>query len=293
MSPPLGETPATPVTTSRVIVPDWVRGRRRGASTFHRHVALVAMVALVSVAGLGLTNDDGADGLAQRALRAVIPLPAPLPPTEPAVPAVPPDWDGGPSPALLLSYAGINYMNGGPADPVIELKLIMVNSGERHTDSTSIRWEPSFARDYTFLKSDPPAWRVRVDEWGWGVYDGPGVLPQRDGTYVLWFTRTGFRVDEPRVQAIGNGNIFVDDTYAIAMNRILNREPPAQGIFERKPLLSIIDWVGGAVPDAIETAPFGFALGLAWTLTALVTGGMVAALRRSSATPSGPRNTNG
>ena len=279
MASPSGEPPGPvapqPLTRGkRIVVPDWVRGRRRGAPNLRRRLAIVSTAVAILLAVVGV-----------RFVVSLVPVPPPPPQEEPTAPVLPPDWDGGPSPALLLSYAGINYMNGGPADPVIELKVIMVNSGERHTESTSIRWEPSFAREYTFLKSDPPAWRVRTDEWGWGVYDGPGVLPQRDGTYLLWFTRTGFKVDEPRIQVIGNGNMFVDDTYAIAMNRILNREPMMQGIFERTPLAKIVDRVGTAVPDAIETAPFGFALGLAGTLTALVAGGVIASLRRAGATP--------
>jgi hypothetical protein len=255
--------------------PFWRPGRRtRKVLTVYGAIGLLAVTAA---------------GFVFRFVASLIPFREPMPPAVVEW-ALPPDWDGGPSPALVLSYAGITYMNGGPADPVIELKVILVNSGERHTDSTSIRWEPSFAREYTVLKSDPPAWRVRIDDWGWGVYDGPGVLPRRDGTYLVWFTRTGFRVDEPRIQAIGNGNIFVDDTYAIAMNRILNREPATQGIFERMPLAAVVDQVGGAVPDAIVTAPFGFAIALAGTLCLLTVGGMVAALRRApdvSLTPTG------
>ena len=289
MDPPAGEPPGPPApeltapvrradVADAIVVPDWVRRRRRGA-VLGPHV-LRRLAILASYAGVAIL-------IAAFAIRAyafvasMVPPPHEAPQEEPAVPVLPPDWDGGPSPALLLSYAGINYLNGGPADPVIELKVIMVNSGERHTESTSIRWEPAFAREYTFLKSDPPAWRVRIDDWGWGVYDGPGVLPQRDGTYLLWFTRTGFRVDEPRIQAIGNGTMFVDDTYAIAMNRILNREPAAQGIFERTPFAAVVDRIGNVVPDAIETAPFGFALGLAGTLTALAAGGVMVSLRRA------------
>jgi hypothetical protein len=278
MASPAGESPERdpPEPTSsgkRIVVPDWVRGRRRGTS-FSKRFGLLGAGVVVVLAILGVN-----------ALVSLIPTPPPMPQSEPAAPVLPIDWDGGPSPALVLAYAGINYMNGGPADPVVELKIIVVNSGERHTESTSIRWEPSFAREYTFLKSEPPPWRVRTDEYGWGVYDGPGVLPERDGTYILWFTRTGFKVDEPRIQVIGNGTMFVDDTYAIAMNRILNREPRMQGAFERAPLADIVDRVGNAVPDVIETAPFGFALALAGTLISLVAGGMLASLRRAGAIP--------
>ena len=274
MASPAGAPSPSRLRGTRIVVPDWVRGRRRGASSLRQRIAALGAVIAVVLTVLGL-----------RALVHAIPVPRTAPEAPPSVPVFPTDWDGGPSPALVLAYAGINYMNGGPADPVIEMKVIIVNSGERHTESTSIRWEPSFAREYTFLRSEPAPWRVRTDEWGWGVYDGPGVLPERDGTYLLWFTRTGFKVDEPRIQVIGNGSMFVDDTYAIAMNRILNREPAAQGMFERTPLAPIIDRVANAVPDAIETAPFGFALGLAGTLTTLVAGGVIASLRRAGAAP--------
>lgn len=267
MAAPIGELPTSPPRATRVAVPDWVRGRRR------RSLSLKRIIAVLSVGiGLALSIVGG------QFVVSLVPLAPPAPEVVPAVPVLPPDWDGSPAPALLLSYAGINYMNGGPADPVIELKVIVVNSGERHTDSTSIRWEPSFAREYTYLRSEPSAWRVRVDDWGWGVYDGPGVLPERDGTYLIWFTRTGFKVDEPRIQVIGNGSMFVEDTFAIAMNRILNREPILQGVFERAPIAPVIDRVGQVVPDAVETAPFGLALGLAGTLTALIAGGVMASL---------------
>ncbi len=255
-----------PTSTSRpsVQVPDWVRGRHAPGSPLARRAVAFILAGAVLVAWLAF-------------LRTWLLTAPPAPPDEVVAETIP---DPGPRPVLALEYAGINYMNGGPADSVIEVKVIVVNGGDRHSDSTSIRWEPSFARDYTFLKSEPSPWRVRVDEWGWGVYDGPGVLPTSDGTYLLWFTRTGFTVDEPRVQVIGNGTIFLGDTFAIAMNRILNREPPLQAMFERAPVAPVVDRIGRLVPDVIETAPFGFALGLAGTLTALVAGGIVAALRR-------------
>ena len=186
-----------------------------------------------------------------------------------------------PGPVVLLNYVGMSYFNGGPADPVIELKVIVDNQGDRHSDSTSIRWEPEFAREFTFLKSSPPAWRVRIDEWGWGVFDGDGVRPHGDGTYLIWFTTTGYKVREPRIQVVANGNMFVDDTFAIAMNRILTREPELQGMFERQPVAGIIDRIGRFVPDAAETSPFEFAVALAATLSGLTLAGTVFALRRT------------
>lgn len=186
-----------------------------------------------------------------------------------------------PGPVVLLNYVGMSYFNGGPADPVIELKVILDNQGDRHSDSSSIRWEPEFAREFTFLKSSPPAWRVRIDEWGWGVFDGDGVRPHGDGTYLIWFTTTGYKVREPRIQVVANGNMFVDDTFAIAMNRILTREPELQGVFERQPIAGIIDRIGRFVPDAAETSPFEFAVAFAATLSGLTLAGTVFALRRT------------
>ncbi len=186
-----------------------------------------------------------------------------------------------PGPAVLLNYVGMSYFNGGPADPVVELKVILDNQGDSHTDSTSIRWEPEFAREFTLVKSSPPAWRVRTDEWGWGVFDGDGVRPRGDGTFLLWFTTTGYKVREPRIQVIANGIVFVDDTFAIAMNRILTREPELQGVFERQPIAGIIDSIGRLVPDTAETSPFEFAVALAATLSVLTLVGTVLALRHT------------
>ena len=62
------------------------------------------------------------------------------------------------------------------------------NDGRQHTESTSILWEPAFASRYTLISSDPPAWRVRIDERGWGVLDTAGLLPSRSGTFRLWFS---------------------------------------------------------------------------------------------------------
>ena len=80
---------------------------------------------------------------------------------------------------------------------------------------------------------------------------------------------------------VANGNMFVDDTFAIAMNRILTREPEMQGIFERQPIAGIIDWMGRFVPDAAETSPFEFAVAFAATLSGLTLAGTVFALRRT------------
>ena len=92
---------------------------------------------------------------------------------------------GGPGLSLAWATAEPWATEGGPT--LVELRLVVDNDGRQRTQSTSILWEPAFASRFTLISSDPPAWRVRIDERGWGVLDTAGLLPSRSGTFRLWF----------------------------------------------------------------------------------------------------------
>ncbi len=190
---------------------------------------------------------------------------------------------GAPAPeALSLRWMSTEYFVGGPGDPVIELRIIVGNDDRRgrNTDSTTILWEPSFAQHTTFLSSDPPAWRVRVDEQGWGVLDTAGVLGQRRGTFRLWFTKGDDTVYEPRVKVVANGDIVIAETDATPSHRRRGRLTAAQTVFERGPLALVADAAGILPGDGRGAFHLGAGIGVL-LIGAAATGGL-AALRLSS-----------
>src|SRR6266542_4488185 len=69
-----------------------------------------------------------------------------------------------PAERVRLRSASIEYYQAGPVDPVVEVRVILDSTAKRHTDSTTILWDPTFAERFVFLRSEPAPWRVRVDE---------------------------------------------------------------------------------------------------------------------------------
>ena len=82
-------------------------------------------------------------------------------------------------PGLSLAWATAEPWATEGGSTLVEMRLVVDNDGRQHTQSTSILWGPAFASRFTLISSDPPAWRVRIDERGWGVLDTAGLLPSR------------------------------------------------------------------------------------------------------------------
>lgn len=187
--------------------------------------------------------------------------------------------------ALSLRRASTEYFVGGPGDPVIELRITVANDDfrGRNTDSTSILWEPSFVQHTVFLHSDPPAWRVRVDERGWGVMDTAGVLGRRRGTFRLWFVGADATVYEPRVRVVANGHVVIAEVGAEASHRRRAQPSPLQTMFEHGPLALAADAAVMLPSDARGVFPFATGIGV--LLTAAAAGGGLAAFRLASRRP--------
>ena len=178
---------------------------------------------------------------------------------------------------LGVRSAKVEYYQAGPTDPVVELRIIVENTAGRHTDSTSILWDPEFARSFTFLRSDPPPWRVRIDERGWGSLDTSGVIPGQYGTFKLWFAAGTYAPLEPRIQVVANGVIPVADIVATAGHLLWQVPSPSQRTFERGRLADATAFTS-AVP-LTSRAAFTYALALCVTLTLITVGGGLAAFR--------------
>lgn len=187
--------------------------------------------------------------------------------------------------ALSLRRASTEYFVGGPGDPVIELRITVANDDGhgRNTDSTSILWEPSFVQHTVFLHSDPPAWRVRVDEHGWGVMDTAGVLGRRRGTFRLWFVGADATVYEPRVRVVANGHVVIAEAAATASHRRRAEPSPLQTMFEHGPLALAADAAVALPSDARGVFPFATGIGV--LLTAAAASGGLAAFRLASRRP--------
>lgn len=191
---------------------------------------------------------------------------------------------GTPYSRLAMRWASTDFAVGTDGSGVVELEVVLENSGPGGTESTSILWEPAFARSYTFAGSEPASWRARVDQRGWGVLDTSGVLPGRSGTFRLWFTA---RVPSdqvtreaiaprPRIVVVADGRRVVADTVADVRLAV----PPAgrwHRVFERGPLATVADGVA-FVPASARRA-FPFAVGLAMVLGVLAGAGAVAGFR--------------
>ncbi len=151
------------------------------------------------------------------------------------------------APPVRLQWISTEYFQAGQGDPVVEVRIILDNRGVHTTDSTTILWEPSFQQRFTFLRSDPPAWRTRVDERGRGVVDTSGTIPGRYSTFSLWFVANpdlvagGQIVQEPEVVVVANGDYVVADTIATATHLKSPAAIAGQQTFERGALAATAD----------------------------------------------------
>ena len=180
---------------------------------------------------------------------------------------------------LSLVWASTEYFANGPADPVVELRIIVDNTGKTTTESTTILWDPAFQQSFLFLRSEPAPWRLRTDERGWGVLDTSGTIPGRYGTFKMWFASRGRAVLEPRVVVVANGSYVVAETVATATHLHAEVLPPAQLTFERGPVAAAADAVRFLPADEHGALPLAAIMGL--SLTAVVAAGSVVAYRQA------------
>ena len=200
----------------------------RRASPARRAALAAAVVALAAVAALvlGMLRAGPTSGSATTPAPAATAVRPPIP--------------------VYIRWAGIEYFRAGPADPLVTVRLVLENYQDRHTDSTTVLWDPDFAQRFTFLRSEPPAWRVRTDERGWGVLDTAGILGHQYGEFLLWFAASSPVAREPRMVVVANGNIVVAETVAQALHR-QERRPAPPPSFERGALGRL-----GAVAEALH-----------------------------------------
>lgn len=197
----------------------------------------------------------------------------------PAIPTVPASQ----GPVLRVTWASIQPGNIDPEDPVVQLLVIIENNGAAPTESTTILWEPAFAQVFTFLRSEPAAWRQRTDEHGWGVLDTAGALNGQYGTYQLWFRAQTFRLIEPKVRVVANGKIAIAETVASAPFRIAQEIPAGQRIFEGGPAARLADMALFVPAD--DRGAMRIAAVLAVLLVGSTLIGLVAGLRLANGTP--------
>jgi hypothetical protein len=205
-------------------------------------------------------------------------------PSSPGAPAAGAGTDGS-APAVRLQAASMEYYTGGPGDPVVELRVILNNTSARHTDSTSIRWEPAFVQEFTFLRSEPEAWRMRVDETGWGVVDTSGVLPEQYGTFRIWFAMNTYAPREPRIAVVVNGTVEIAQATARATHLKWQADIPKQRVFERGLPAQAADLVRFLPTDGRGAFPVAMGMGVA--LIAVTGIGGFMAFRSASAPASG------
>ena len=182
--------------------------------------------------------------------------------------------------SLMLRSANVHYYQSGPTDPVVELRIIVENTHRRHTDSTTILWDAEFTRNFVFLRSDPPAWRYRVDEQGRGTLDTTGVIPGQYATFKIWFAAGTYAPMEPRILFVANGNVEVAETIAEASHLGWQRPRASQQAFERGGFARAI--APAAIVPATGFARYLLAVLLGISLTALTVGGAVIAFRATA-----------
>jgi hypothetical protein len=125
------------------------------------------------------------------------------------------------------------------------------------------------------VSSQPDAWRVRVDERGWGVLDTTGVLPKEDGRFILRFAARGCTVPFPRVWVVADGSDQVGAAVAGDSDIARAHSAAAQHLF---------DGSGGeydVLPDVsgLPQVVLGLTVALGVALGGMVTWGCVVAWR--------------
>ncbi|MBI3970357.1 MAG: hypothetical protein HY332_03620 [Chloroflexi bacterium] len=116
---------------------------------------------------------------------------------------------------IILLKASAEYAASAAGRVTVELRVIL-DSGAFTTESISILWAPEFAERFGFTGSDPPAWRVRTDERGWGVLDTAGLVPNQYGTYRLCFEGDASPRFAPAIVVVADGRHVVAETVATA-----------------------------------------------------------------------------
>ncbi len=185
-----------------------------------------------------------------------------------------------------LQWASIDFNRSVPGDEVVELRVIVANLESRATNSTSILWEPAFAAQFTFLRSDPAPWRVRIDEQGWGVLDTAGILPAQFGTFRVWFVAPQAGVVEPRVRVVIDGRLELGPVVAGSTQAVQIAAQDSQQVFERGRLAAVAERAG-ILPDGPRGA-FASAAGIGLILVILAGSGGAAALRLTIRAPPPP-----
>lgn len=181
-----------------------------------------------------------------------------------------------PSSPLALLSAETNYYGSGPADQVVEVRIVIDNGTGSATENTSIAWEPAFADRFLFLDSDPKPWRVRRDERGWGVLDTSGVLPGQFGTFKLWFAASSYAIAEPRIVVVANSGVPVADVTAEASHLSWTAPPAAQQTFEHGPIAQLSK-LSAVLPSGPRWS-FTFAVGLSALLICVLVFGFALTL---------------
>lgn len=181
------------------------------------------------------------------------------------------------APGLALAWASTDYDVREPPGAAVELLIIVESRRPEATGSTSILWEPAFAEAFSFLHSDPEAWRVRVDERGWGSLDTSGLLPGAHGTFRVWFSALAFEELAPEVVVVADGQAVVGSGVATPLHVMRRETEDRQQVFERGTLAAAADRVRFVPADS--RGAFPLALGLALALSLVTATGLAAALQ--------------
>jgi hypothetical protein len=162
------------------------------------------------------------------------------------------------------------------------LRLVFEPTGAEPTDSTSIAWDPAFARAFRFVGSEPAPWRFRVDpSSGWTVLDTSGVLPGEYGTFRVWFVPVTRARVAPRVRVVADGDAGVADVVVPAHTAASQWG----ALFEQGALAQDIDRLPPVLSDSRGALPI--VLGMAIGLTLSVAGGFWSAFLATRSTRSG------
>jgi hypothetical protein len=168
----------------------------------------------------------------------------------------------------------------GPDGATVELRLVFEPTGAEPTDSTSIAWDPVFARAFRFVGSEPAPWRFRVDPSGWAVLDTSGVLPGEYGTFRVWFVPATRAHVAPRVRVVADGGEGIADVVVP-----VHTTSQLGALFERGMLAQDIDRLPPVLSDSRGALPI--ALGMAIGLTLSIAGGFWSAFLVTRSTRSG------
>jgi hypothetical protein len=187
---------------------------------------------------------------------------------------------------IQLGFAAVQYDLHEPVEGTAEVRLIVGNRTGEPTESTSIRLDPLFSARFSFVASDTPTWRVRVDDAGCATVDTAGVPAGQDGRFVARFRENSAGAETGQdaplwIEVVAHGELVAGPAVASAAHAPERARLARQQTFDRAPLAPVADHLE-FLPASGRWRPRS-AVAIASALLAATVAGAASAVRTAAA----------